>query len=72
MVAVWDFTSFWQFICQTGNVNTYKSDKSNFDFESMLFAKFTQAHAAFGREIFPPPLIAIFISISNPFTSNYL
>ena len=52
MVAVWDFTSFWQFICQTGNVNTYKSDKSNFDFKSMLFAKFTQAHAAFGREIF--------------------
>ena len=27
----------------------YKDDKSNFVFKSMLFAKFTQAHAAFGR-----------------------
>ena len=27
----------------------YKDDKSNFIFKKMLFAKFTQAHAAFGR-----------------------
>ena len=29
----------------------YKNDKSNFIFKRMLFAKFTQAHAAFGRGI---------------------
>ena len=29
----------------------YKDDKSNFVFKSMLFAKFTQAHPAFGRGI---------------------
>ena len=30
---------------------TYKDDKSNFVFKRILFAKFTQAHAAFGRGI---------------------
>ena len=29
----------------------YKNDKSNFIFKRMLFAKFTQAHAVFGRGI---------------------
>ena len=29
----------------------YKDDKSNFAFKGMLFAKLTQAHAAFGRGI---------------------
>ena len=29
----------------------YKNDKFNFIFMRMLFAKFTQAHAAFGRGI---------------------
>ena len=29
----------------------YKDDKSNFVFKSMLFVKFTQAHAAFGPGI---------------------
>ena len=29
----------------------YKDDKSNFVFKRMLFAKFTQAYAAFGRRI---------------------
>ena len=35
-------------LCQ---FKAYKDDKSNFVFKSMLFAKFTQAHAAFGRGI---------------------
>ena len=43
----------------------YKNDKSNFFFKRMLFAKFTQAHAAFGRGWggggdLPSPLMAIF------------
>ena len=59
MVAVWDFSSFWQFdiifssmLDNHASINTecqykaYKDDKSNF-----VFAKFTQAHAAFGRGI---------------------
>ena len=33
------------------NDKAYKNDKSNFVFKWMLFAKFTQAHAAFGRGI---------------------
>ena len=35
-------------ICQ---YEAYKDDKSSFVFKSMLFAKFTQAHAAFGPGI---------------------
>ena len=65
MVAVWDFTSFWQFdvifcsmldnhasVKQVMSIyKAYKNDKSNFVFKRMLFAKFTQAHAAFGQGI---------------------
>ena len=40
----------------------YKNDKSNFIFKRMLFAKFTQAHAAFARGDSPSPLMAIFSS----------
>ena len=66
MVAVLDFTSFWQFdimFCSMlGNhafvkqvmsiYKAYKDDKSNFFFKIMLFAKFTQGHGAFSRSIF--------------------
>ena len=38
----------------------YKNDKSNFVLKSMLFAKFTQAHAAFDWGDLPSPLMAIF------------
>ena len=63
-VAVWDFTSFWQFdiifcsvldnhasVKQVCQYKAYKNDKSIFIFKRMLFAKFTQAHAAVGRGI---------------------
>ena len=33
-------------LCQ---YEAYKDDKCNFSFKRILFAKFTQAHAAFGR-----------------------
>ena len=70
MVAVWDFTSFWQFdilfclvhdnhasvmsisIMSIKKINkANKDDKSDFFFKSMQFAKFIQAHAAFGWRI---------------------
>ena len=64
MATIWDFTSFWQFdiifcsllgdhasVKQVMSNKAYKNDKSNFIFKRMLFAKFTQDHAAFGRGI---------------------
>ena len=64
MVGVWDFTSFRQFgiffaqcliirhlLNRQCQYKAYKNDKSEFIFKRMLFAKFTQAHAAFGRGI---------------------
>ena len=64
MVAVWDFTSFWQFdnyfaqyliimhlLIRKCLYEANKDDKSNFVYKRMLFANFTQAHAAFGRGI---------------------
>ena len=73
MVAVWDFTSFWQFDIYFAHclIIMHRLDNINIKhirmsvltlfFESMLFVKFTQAHAAFGPGDSPSPLMAFFL-----------